>query len=416
MSNPPDDTEPAGALKLLAATPEDAARWPEMLSVARTLTMEPFAPERLAVLEALSGELFAHPRLRRDPAGAALGFWLRRANLAALAADFAGYAGARLLVPAGLVFHVTPANVDTMFLYSWALAYLAGNANVVRLTTRASPLSEDLLACLGTVFGRHPAACRGNVFVTYGHDDAISARFSAACDTRLLWGGDETVRRLRAVPLNPHATERAFASKRSLAVVSVAAYRALDDAGRGQLAERMAADLAPFGQMACSSPHVLYWIGAPADVAAQADDFGVRLEKAMAAKAAGPDFGWAVRRLNFAFAAAADGVATALQHRPHTTAVRAGDASRAEPAEACGAGLLTHASCGSVDEVARALRADHQTITYFGLSDAERGALAREAGRAGVDRVVPVGRALDFGTIWDGYALWSDLTRTVVVQ
>ena len=90
--------------------------------------------------------------------------------------------------------------------------------------------------------------------------------------------------------------------------------------------------------------------------------------------------------------------------------------SRAEPSEACGAGLLTHASCGSVDEVARALRADHQTITYFGLSDAERGALAREAGRAGVDRVVPVGRALDFGTIWDGYALWSDLTRTVVVQ
>lgn len=416
MSNPPDATESAGALKLLAATPEDAAGWPEILMQARAFAMTPFAPERLAVLEALSGELFAHPRLRRDPAGAALGFWLRRANLTALASDFAGYAGTRLLVPAGLVFHVTPANVDTMFLYSWALAYLAGNANAVRLTTRASPLTEDLLACVGAVFGRHPAACRGNVFVTYGHDDTISARLSAACDTRLLWGGDETVRRLRAVPLNPHAAERAFASKRSLAVMGAEAYRALDGTGRDRLAERMAADLAPFGQMACSSPHVLYWIGSAEGVSAQPEDFAVRLETAMAAKSASPDFGWAVRRLNFAFAAAADGTAVAMRHHPHTTAVRAEDAARAEPVETCGAGLLTQTSCGSVGEVARLLRRDHQTITHFGLSESERGELAREAGKAGVDRVVPIGRALDFGAVWDGYTLWADLTRTVVVQ
>ena len=30
--------------------------------------------------------------------------------------------------------------------------------------------------------------------------------------------------------------------------------------------------------------------------------------------------------------------------------------------------------------------------------------------------MVPIGRALDFGPYWDGYDLWSDLTRIIVVQ
>ena len=35
-------------------------------------------------------------------------------------------------VPRGLALHITPANVDTMFLYSFAVSLLAGNLNVVR--------------------------------------------------------------------------------------------------------------------------------------------------------------------------------------------------------------------------------------------------------------------------------------------
>ncbi|HWA10166.1 MAG TPA: acyl-CoA reductase [Opitutaceae bacterium] len=415
MSNPPDDIASV-PFQILVAAPGEAERWTEVVAAGRALSTEPFASERTAVLEALSQELFAHPRLRRDPAGAALGFWLRRSSLAALAADFHAYAGGKLLVPAGLAFHVTPANVDTMFLYSWALSYLAGNANIVRLTTRSSPLLDDLLAVLAAVFARSGEAGRGNLFLTYGHDDAMSARLSAGCDVRMVWGGDETVRRLRAVPLNPHAAERAFASKRSLSAVAAAAYAALDDAGREKLAERMAADLAPFGQMACSSPHVLYWIGPAEKGRAFAADFSARLERAMAAKSTGADPGWAVRRINFAFAAAASGTASSLRHRPHTTTVVAAASGSAEPAETCGAGLLNHALGATLEELATGLRPEHQTITHFGLADAERDRLARLAGRAGADRVVPIGRALDFGATWDGYNLWADLTRSVVVQ
>ena len=77
----------------------------------------------------------------------------------------------------------------------------------------------------------------------------------------LFGGGDETVRRLRKVPLSPHASERSFASKRSLSIISAKTVLSTSDIECNNLAIRLAADIAPFGQMACSSPHVIYWVG-----------------------------------------------------------------------------------------------------------------------------------------------------------
>lgn len=389
----------------------------DFLRTARVLTKEPFAAERVMFLSSVSQGLLKHPRLRRDPAGAALGFWLRRANLVAFEADFrTRIVAGRYLVPTGLVFHVTPANVDTMFAYSWALSFLAGNANVVRLTSQMSPLVEDLLECMNSVLASHSEVCRGNWFVTYGHDDAVTARLSAECDVRIVWGGDETVKRLRAVPLNPHAAERSFASKRSLSVLSANAFLSVEQAVRRQISERMAADIAPFGQMACSSPHVVYWIGAAEDCKKAMRVFGACLESAMEAKLGEPDFGWAVRRLNFAFGALAEGRAEEMSQQPHTTQVFSPRANSAEMAEPCGAGFLAHTHVGAVSLVPALLGRYHQTITYFGLSETERETLALESGKLGVDRIVPIGQALDFGPYWDGYDFWSDLTRVVIVN
>lgn len=389
----------------------------EFLRGARRSVQAPFFTERVAALERLSREILAHHRLRRDPAAAALGFWLRRAHLVELRADFEQRSpSSSLKVPAGLVVHFAPANVDTMFVFSWALSFLVGNANVVRLTTRASPLMDDVLDCINRVFGVLPTPFAGNLFVTYGHDDEITGRLSAACDTRIIWGGDETVQRIRAIPLNPHAADRAFASKRSLSVFESSAYTAAGKEAREELASKMAGDLAPFHQLACSSPHLVHWLGSRDDAVTASADFAVRLEAAMTSKLGDPDVGWATRRIEHAFLAAGGGRAASIAHAPHTTAVHAFEQISVEPAELCGGGLLIHINGGSLDALEARLRIDHQTVTYFGLDGVSLNRLAAFAGRAGVDRLVPVGRALDFGPQWDGYDLWTDLSRLVVVQ
>ncbi len=375
-----------------------------------------FSPARIGALDALSQALLRHPELRRDAAAVALGFWLRRANLASLEQDFRRGRTNAVIVPAGLVFHVAPANVDTMFVYSWALAFLTGNTNIVRLTTQLSPLMEHLLACIRQVGAARRGTLEGNWFVTYPHESTATALISAKCDLRIIWGGDETVARLRNVPLNPHAAERAFASKRSLSVIDAVNYLALSATERSKVAEGMALDIAPFGQMACSSPHVVYWLGTLDAVRVCKERFELDLDRALGAKGTEPEFAAAVRRLNFAFDAAASGRVAQINHRAYTTNLLSSPSAEPDQLPHCGVGLLSHVACGRMEDIVAYLKSDHQTITYAGLSDDQRQHLAEAAGIAGVDRVVPFGRALAFSPQWDGYDLWSDLTRIVVVE
>ena len=55
---------------------------------------------------------------------------------------------------------------------------------------------------------RTRSCARSNRFVTYGHDDEITAALSAWCAHRVIWGGDEAVAAIRPLPLPP-ARERA---------------------------------------------------------------------------------------------------------------------------------------------------------------------------------------------------------------
>src|SRR5262245_19722913 len=87
-------------------------------------------------LTALARRLLAPSSARRFPELASLGFFLRRGEVEKLL-DSAQPAMGQLRFPRGLVFHVPPANVDTIFVYSWALSALAGNANVVRISSRS---------------------------------------------------------------------------------------------------------------------------------------------------------------------------------------------------------------------------------------------------------------------------------------
>jgi hypothetical protein len=54
-----------------------------------------------------------------------------------------------------------------------------------------------------------------------------------------------------------------------------------------------------------------------------------------------------------------------------------------------------------------------QTMTYFGFDIRELETLASRLN--GLDRIVPVGQALNFSRFWDGYDLFQELTRHVCV-
>lgn len=54
-----------------------------------------------------------------------------------------------------------------------------------------------------------------------------------------------------------------------------------------------------------------------------------------------------------------------------------------------------------------------QTLGYFGFSAAELQSLVLDHGLTGIDRMVPIGKALDMGWVWDGYEVVGSLSRLV---
>jgi hypothetical protein len=379
---------------------------------------EPFSSGRRQTLAQLSRTILQDGGLRADAASVALGYWLRRANLDRLAQEFGRRcegAPDTVFVPVGRVFHVAPANVDTVFVYSWALSYLCGNQNVVRVSGQPSDVVGRLLEILSSLMQDDAELAGGNRFLTYDHDQAVNEALSRWATHRVVWGGDETAAVFRGVPVSAHASERTFGSKFSYSVLATAAYLEAGEETVARLAVGFFNDIFWFEQMACSSPHLLFWVGPPAQMEPALDRFHHALAREIQRRSYHGNSSSALHRLHFAFDLACTRDLRAELQYKEFLAIRLPDGA-VWRRETCGAGLFTHVRAEDLSQVADFAEPNDQTITHFGFTPAELMALARRAGARGVDRLVPVGEALAFDTIWDGYDLIGDFLRRVAVR
>jgi Acyl-CoA reductase (LuxC) len=379
----------------------------------------PFDPLLVEFVDALSKALTTGRELREYPEIIALGYWARRASVLAYQRELSALASAQvLLVPRGLVFHVPPANVDTIFMYSWLLSLLVGNANLIRLSARESPQVELVCAKLGALLDepRFARVRDAVAIVRYGHDDAITTRISQRCDLRVVWGGDATVSAMRAFPLHPSARELSFGDKFSFSVLSSSAYLASDDATRRTLAERFFNDAMWFDQAGCSSPRLVVFVGARGDGERAAEAFFASLQQRIADKRHQVDAGHAMAKLVFSYQAALDGRLAAQQRLSSElstlTVTTLDDFSRDHP----GAGLFFVAHVESLAELTPFVSRRDQTLGHFGLPREQLAEWVTQLAGRGLDRLVPLGQALTFNRFWDGYDLLQEFTRKVVLE
>jgi hypothetical protein len=373
----------------------------------------PFSDSRIDCCQRLSRALFSDAEARVYPELQSLAFWLRKAGILPLRDEFATRTRPDIVrVPRGTVFHIPPGNVDTIFVYSWALALLAGNLNVVRVSSRNSPQSLILCRLLREVLG---GSNLGQFFVQYGHDASVTKAFSDSCDARVIWGGDFTIQAIREFPLPVHAKEITFPDRSSLSAISAAAWLASGEE-RVEVARQFFNDTFWFDQMACSSPRLLVWCGVESDGRQAAADFLDRLEQEIDRRGYRLEAGVRMQKLLFAAGAIIDQPVSAyLTCGPQLTVLELGTLETLRP-EHCGGGLLFQFHTPSLMDIAPHIRRRHQTLTYFGFERSELEALARHLQGRGLDRMVPIGQALSFSSVWDGYDILDELTRAVVIE
>jgi hypothetical protein len=397
--------------------PVDVGRRLDALAGAPRLHAAPFHPLRIAFSDAVSRELFRHPGARAFPELSALAFWLRRAAVTRLAERFrATQPPGALRVPRGLVFHVPPTNVDTLFAYSLLASVLVGNINLVRVS-RHRPTEQVSLLCevLRETLAQVEFSELGDELsvIAYGHEPEPTALASARADVRLLWGGDDTVRRLRAVPVAPGAHELTFGDRFSFAALHAAAV--LDGDAR-DLAERLFNDAYWFDQLACASPRLLIWVGDEAATEQARPRLLAELEQVIADKGYRLPAAAAIAKLTFVYGAAIDRQVRAVHRAGNELVVICLEDLNGFDREHPGGGVFFDARIDTLGELVGFVERRDQTMTTYGFAAEELTALARSLRGGGVDRIVSIGSALSFDSLWDGYDLLAELTRTVAVS
>ncbi|BAY75678.1 hypothetical protein NIES25_21250 [Nostoc linckia NIES-25] len=386
-------------------------------SIVASGTLKPYDPIVIEFIDALSQIILGDVSLRQYPELVAMAFWMRLSHLQKMQRHFDNKKGEGLWLARGTVFHITPANVDSIFIYSWFISLLAGNANIIRLSSRQTLQTEALFHILKNLLEEpnfSPIRHR-TLLVSYEYDRQVTAFFSQLCDVRVIWGGDRTIEAIRAIPLKSTATEIVFADKFSLAAIKAKAF--LSDENKEIIIERFFNDAYWFRQMACSSPKLIIWEGDRSDIEKAQEIFWLLLGEKVIQKISDMAVSDVMNKLVASYSLAI--------HRPIKICPSANNLINRIELESlqqletqlhCGSGLFWEYSVTQLGEIFPHLSRKYQTLAIFGFNREEIFTLLKTSQLAGIDRVVQLGQALTFSTTWDGYDLQREFVREIAIN
>ena len=139
------------------------------------------------------------------------------------------------------------------------------------------------------------------------------------------------------------------------------------------------------------------------------------LEAAIEKKGYNSDAGMRLERFTFGCRAALDGPVSQLDRHHGNFETLTLRELTPFCREHCGGGLLYQFHTPVLEPLAAFIDRRDQTMSYFGFEGDSLRDLAQMVSTCGIDRIVPIGRALDFDRYWDGYDLFLEFSRHVTV-
>ncbi len=376
--------------------------------------LTPYSDEVCNFLNDFSSELLKDFRYREFPDAATVAFFSRKGNIQRLKKNFVDE---NFRLGKGLAFHITPSNIPVQFMFSYFFGLLAGNANVVRVASKNYPQVDFLCEILNKILMRdeYKKIREMTAIVRYDRESDWTKIFSAKCHVRLIWGGDSTIENIRKIPIPPRATELVFADRYSFAIIDENSVENLNDAELNRLAQNFYNDTYLVDQNACSSPHLILWKSSKNFQGRE--KFWTAVEKIVHEKYDFPPIKATTKYTNFC-QNAIDFPQTEKLFKHDNFLYRVKVSAPFKGIENLRGkfGLFYENNFSSWEDWLEIINEKFQTLTYFGFNSK---ILAQEVVKnnwLGIDRIIPIGRALDIGIFWDGYDLIGQMSRIIYTE
>lgn len=376
--------------------------------------LAPFDDRAIEFLNALSKDLMKRPESRQYPEVITFAFFCRKGNLLKIKESYSGRIENR--VGRGIAFHVAPSNVPVNFAYTLISGLLAGNANIVKASSKDFPQVRIIADAINRTVEQYPDMKPYANVIIYDRDrQDLTEYFSGIANVRVIWGGDQTIESVRKAALAPRAVELTFADRYSLAVIrSEAILSAGTDEITG-LAQDFYNDTYLFDQNACTSPRLIYWLGDEEKTEAAEQIFweaiygNIKDRYTVEAETAVNKL-LAVDRTAIAIA----GSRLEKDKDNRIIRVRVPSLPKNIPDLREAGGFFHEFTDETLEPLAEIVTEKYQTISYFGVKPDEIRDFVISHGLRGIDRITPIGHTSDWGMTWDGYDLIETMSRAIV--
>jgi Acyl-CoA reductase (LuxC) len=310
---------------------------------------------------------------------------------------------AALLRPRGPIAIWLPNNVSLLGPLTLILASLSGNAVWLKAGSHSEDLAAAFLEFCRTALPGGPLAdyLQHRVRLdSFSRDDPRVGEMAASASVRIVFGSDEAVAAIDALPHPAESISFAFADRRSEAWIEPSR---VDDA----TLESLAKVFAIYGQAGCTSPRRVVLIEGTIDQARTARDRLLALWGNVIPR--DPPMHQASANILARQHAAILGWSAELTER-HGAVLAVGEASLPEIE---GPSLLPFVAL-PLDQAIQQLPSNIQTIGHA-VTDPRDPRWLRMLANTSVKRFVPLARMHHFGPVWDGLRFWQMLFEEVEV-
>lgn len=355
---------------------------------------------------ALSRKLLADKKAKTYQDIVSYAFWIRKQSLLKVKET---YENVDKRMGRGITFHIAPSNVPINFAVSFTSALLAGNMCIVRVSNKEYEQVELIVKAINELLSGECSYMSSYLcLVQYEHNDDVTQYFSSMCDIRIVWGGNQTIDKIRMAKLPPRSYEMCFSDRHSLAFINADEYLQMD---KEQIAKKFYTDTYYTDQNACSSPRLIAWFGERVEEARK--QFWEEIEKKVK------------EEYEFQPILAVDKLSELCMLASEHTRIHKVDDNNVVMrvlVEDINDDIMNYKNGGGYffEYIAKDMLSlkplfakECQTISYLGMDSKQIFDAIQEMGVRGVDRIVPVGNTMELSFKWDGYDMIENMSRYV---
>lgn len=378
-------------------------------------SLEIFSKLTCTWLSDLSKVLLKDPATKKYPDVATFAFFCRKANISKQKINH--YNPNEIRIGKGIAFHIAPSNVPVNFAYTLIAGILAGNINIVKVPSKYFQQIDIIITAINkTLEKTEYQEIKKRIYVIkYDTNSETTAVISKICDLRIIWGGNETVSNVKNIKSNPKSIDISFPDRYSICLIDAKSYLELEDKDR--LSESFYNDTYLFDQNACTAPHSLFWIGCEQDIHSAKKIFWELLEKKIAEKNYILNDISSIDKLVTFYSQIISNVSMLKSNKNnYIWRVDNKEINKNIDNFRCASGYFNEFKIKHIDELNSVIKRNFQTLSYFGIEKKQFISFLTKQKPLGIDRIVPIGKTLDFSLNWDGIDLIKQMSRIIEIR